>query len=201
MIKYALALSILMTIAGCIEQAPPQKGSQAFVQNIYRQIIKHDNYPIKFYIHYEATEQQISNIFEVMNLIELKANKKLFQYQGITSNPDRLNVRDGMNVIYIKNTWEDDRTSEQGRTSVYWAGNEIEELDIRINSKNFTFSYNDDDLNSSTTDFKSLMLHELLHSLGLKHCDFPNSIMNPYLPVGEVRMELSLNELDALKLL
>ena len=35
--------------------------------------------------------------------------------------------------------WDSNNKAEQGRTSVYWAGDEIQEADIRINGSQFAF--------------------------------------------------------------
>jgi predicted Zn-dependent protease len=96
------------------------------------------------------------------------------------------------------NTWEADKPSEQARTSIYWAGNTIQEADLRINNKNFSF-YIDSPAKDTDVQLTSLLVHELGHVLGLKHNDQEPSVMATYLAMHTIRKDLSAQDLTSIE--
>lgn len=104
--------------------------------------------------------------------------------------------QDFNNVIYWMSDWEPDLFKQQARTTIFWSGSRINEADIRINGKNFTFDFTVDPLQIESTkvDFQSLMIHELGHVLGMAHNGDKESVMQKSLEEGKDRR--TVNEVD-----
>jgi hypothetical protein len=162
-----------------------------FVQNVYGERISwKTNIPIRFYIHESVPPEFRSVIESAMKKWEQVTSRELFQIVSKSySGPDNPR-QDGLNIIYWLKTWDPNRSSEQGRTSVYWIGNEIREADIRINALNFTY-YIDQPKSVRDVHFESLIIHELGHVLGLKHIDDGMSVMGTYLSSSTERTHIT----------
>lgn len=190
-------------LSGC---APKQSEDCGFVQNVYGQRISwKSNLPIKLVINQSIPVVLRPAVYRAAATWEKNIGRKAFEISEET-NGSAKPARDRKNGIYFLTEWESDRKSEQGRTSVYWAGDEIQEADIRING--LDFSYYDQDpkqlvksLNSSrpelaSTDnvgynFEALLLHEMGHLLGLKHREDGGTVMATYLSAYTDRTSLA----------
>jgi poly(3-hydroxybutyrate) depolymerase len=106
--------------------------------------------------------------------------------------------QDGANVIYFLDAWEAERTNEQARTTVYWAGTRIYEADIRVNNRDFNFFWGSDPV-SGRVDIESLILHEMGHVLGLGHSVTAKSVMAKSLPSATLRRDLSADDLSSIR--
>lgn len=102
-------------------------------------------------------------------------------------------------MIYWMNQWEDDRRTEQARTTVYWTGDRIYEADIRINGEFFNFYGGDGAESFSGVDMESLMVHEFGHVLGLSHNDGKGTVMAVTLSSGTLRRTPGKDDLDSLR--
>lgn len=107
-------------------------------------------------------------------------------------------AQDGANVIYFLDSWESDRTNEQARTTVYWAGTRIYEADIRVNNRDFNFFWGNDPV-GGRVDIESLILHEMGHVLGLGHSTTAKSVMAKSLPSATLRRDLSTDDLSSIR--
>lgn len=104
---------------------------------------------------------------------------------------------DRKNIIY----WIDSGALfnyQQGQTIVRWLENQIIDADIIINSKDFSF-YSDIPENNRKIHFKSLLIHEFGHALGLKHAQDVLSVMYPELAYSQIRQDLSEIDTTSLK--
>jgi len=158
-----------------------------FVQNVYGQRISwkgvipiileiHESVPVPFRpVIYQAAQRWNEAAGRVLIEIADRIVEGVLQPR-----------QDGANIIYWMTNWEAHRSGEQGRTLVYWIGNQIREVDIRINAKNFSY-YIDDPQNDDQVHFESLVVHEIGHIWGLRHKDDSNSVMLPFLPVTTKR--------------
>ncbi|WP_415062540.1 matrixin family metalloprotease [Bdellovibrio sp.] len=203
----AVVLISILTIQAC---APKSQEDCGFVQNVYGERISwKSDVPVTMYLHSSIPESMVPSIVAAADTWEKTAGRKLFniitypRYTG-PMNPHK----DGVNVIYLMNSWEDNRSSEQGRTSVYWIGDLIKEADIRLNRADFGFYWNgqtitraakSDRANSSPVNIEALVLHEMGHVLGLKHKDGAGSVMATYLASGDDRVRLALADEKALQ--
>lgn len=174
--------------------------SCGFVQNVYGERISwKGKLPITFYIHEDMPAEFIPVVQSAMEKWEKAAGRRLFDLVSTKYTGPIRPRQDGKNIIYWMTNWEGDRQREQGRTSVYWIGDEIKESDIRINAKDFNYFVSEPEA-FRDVHFESLMIHELGHVLGLKHADeSTDSVMGAYLSASLTRDALS--EVDASALL
>lgn len=176
-----LLLSSMLTIQAC---APKAQDDCGFVQNVYGERISwKGSIPVVMKIHSSVPDAYIPSIVAAAESWNRTAGKTIIKI-NTTKDTGALNPRkDGENIIYVLDTWEANKASEQARTSVYWVGDVIQEADIRINAKNFTY-YTSENGNHSGVSIEALVLHELGHVLGLKHKDTSGSVMATYLANG-----------------
>lgn len=131
-----------------------------------------------------------SVVQDAMAAWEIASGRKLFELQTEVIDGPMLPRQDSKNVLYLMDAWEANKPSEQGRTTVYWIGDQIYEADIRINAANFKF-FLDVPQFASDVHLLSLLIHEFGHVLGLKHHDGDRSVMATYLASSTQRDELS----------
>jgi hypothetical protein len=196
-------LCMLGAVSSCSPKSQPDCG---FVHNVYGQRISwKKNLPVAVTISASIPAELKSAIYRAAATWEKKLGQKAFALtEEITAQKTVSNLqpgRDKKNGIYFLENWESDKTSEQGRTSVYWAGDEIQEADIRINAADFAY-YNENQnalvrigINAQKSSvgysFEALILHEMGHFLGLKHHEENGSVMATYLAAATDRTELS----------
>jgi hypothetical protein len=207
-----ILLSIVFFVAGFLSSCSPKPQSDCgFVQNIYGQRISwKERLPIKITIHSSVPAELKSAIYRAAATWDTQIGKKVFEISEDSSQLSASPSRDQKNAIYFLSNWESDRTSEQGRTSVYWAGDEIQEADIRINA--YDFSYYDQNprlmvgsarlKNEGLTktegySFEALLLHEMGHFLGLKHRE-GTSVMATHLAAFSNRVQLASTDQEAI---
>ena len=201
-LRYLIRISVLALLGLAISSCAPKSSDDCgFVQNVYGQRIswKTTATPITVYIDGSVPQQLRPAIHRAAASWETSLGKKMFNIveENTVSSPQR----DKKNGIYFLSTWESDRRSEQGRTSVYWAGDEIQEADIRINGEDFSYydsAQNENQLVRTTStsssdgyNFEALILHELGHFLGLKHRDLGGTVMEKELGAYTDRIHLA----------
>lgn len=172
-VNIVISLLFILCISSC---APKEVDDCGFMQNVYGQRIAWKNQePITLHINNSVPTELKPAIYRAAATWENAIGRKMFNLvENDTSNVGR----DGKNGVYFLTDWEQDRRSEQGRASIYWADDYIYESDIRINGRDHSF-YN---VSGYGYNFEALMLHELGHLLGLKHAE------------GVMKSELTLNE-------
>lgn len=212
-----LGLSALFVFSSCAPKETPDCG---FVQNVYGQRISWKNStPIEFIITAGVPQELRSAVYRAAATWQKNLGRKVFEISEESLQDSLVSSkagRDRKNAIYFLRNWESDKKSEQGRTSVYWAGDEIQEADIKVNAQDFAY-YNEDIqqvvparlANNSTNapsgsqidskkatafSFEALVLHEMGHFLGLKHKDDGHSVMGTYLAAFTNRTELSADD-------
>jgi hypothetical protein len=183
-----MLLSSMLTLQAC---APKAQDDCGFVQNVYGERISwKGSVPVTMKIHSSVPDAYIPAIVAAAETWNRTAGKTVLKIDT-TKDTGALEPRkDGQNIIYMLNTWEANKTTEQARTSVYWVGDVIQEADIRINDKNFNF-YTSEIGSHSDVSIEALILHELGHVLGLKHKDTSGSVMATYLANGVDRTALA----------
>jgi hypothetical protein len=199
--KWLGTIAIFTTIFLVQACAPKAQEDCGFVQNSYGERVSwKGEIPATIRIHQDVPEAMVPAIVAAADSWERTAGRKLFNV--VTSSrytgPIAPN-KDGVNVIYFMSSWESDRGSEQGRTSVYWVGDQIKEADIRLNGSDFSYYWNSQTLSKASkasrslvpVNIEALVLHELGHVLGLKHKDNSGSVMATYLASGEDRVAVA----------
>lgn len=206
-IFYFISLTgFLGSLSSC---APKEQSDCGFVQNVYGQRISwKQKRPVAVEISATVPADLKSAIYRAAASWEKKAGRKVFEITE--ENLQQLDAdnsvprRDKKNGIYFLSNWESDKKSEQGRTSVYWAGDEIQEADIRINAADFAY-YNENSQvltrgtgttsssqkSSAGYSFEALILHEMGHFLGLKHREDQGSVMATYLSANTNRTQVA----------
>ena len=203
-----MAISVYLTSCS----PTPQKDC-GFVQNIYGQRIAWKlRQPVRIYVDTSVPKELRPALYRAAKTWEDQAGRRLFEFIEDSTDLSRTPSRDSKNAIYFLSNWESDRTSEQGRTSVYWAGDQIQEADIRINGADF--GYYDQDTQSlvgSATlrqqgltprdgySFEALLLHELGHFLGLKHREGGSTVMATHLAAYTNRTQLSQTDQESIR--
>ncbi len=138
---------------------PKPQADCGFVQNVYGQRISwNGKLPIEVEIDYSIPADLKPAIYRAAKTWEVIAGQPLFVFKQISKKNTGPN-KDKKNGIYFLLNWDSNNRAEQGRTSVYWIGDEIQEADIRINGaqfafydrdpKNLVFLKNSDDTNLS----------------------------------------------------
>lgn len=182
------SVGVLMT--GC---KPKSISDCGFVQNVYGQRISWKTKdPIELIITNQVPVALRPAIYRAVKTWEDRIGQKIFNVTEDSTRASLSPTKDGKSAIYFLSSWESDRASEQGRTSIYWAADQIMEADIRINAQNFSF-YDQDPkqlvgsdvvhalASSDGYNFEALILHELGHFLGLKHATGIGTVMATHL--------------------
>jgi hypothetical protein len=169
-----------------------------FVQNVYGERISwKDSAAIPLFIHESFPAEMLPGLQRAMSRWDQVLGRPVFRIVQ-TGYQSAGPAQDGVNVVYWMKTWEDNKSTEQARTSVYWVGDQIKEADIRINNKNFSF-YLDGSGQPGLVHLESLLVHELGHVLGLKHRDEAGSVMATYLASQTQRTAISAMDLKDVK--
>lgn len=192
--KFLIFLYLGIALVGCSK--PKSEESCGFVQNVYGERVSwKDNIPVKMYLHTSVPadlETSIRSAAETWNRA-LGKTAVVIEMEKVSGSSAS---RDGRNVIYFLDQWEREKSGEQGRTSLYWVGDLIQEADIRINDYNYNFYGATPQ--PGFVSMESLALHELGHVLGLKHEDASPSVMATYLRTNQERVELQQSDLESL---
>lgn len=190
-----------MFLASCSPPAAEikEQASCGFVQNVYGQRISwKGQIPIRLLVDPSVPSQYMPALQSAVQTWNRGARKEVIRLE-YASNALPLVKGDGLNVLTFSSQWEEGRSSEQGRTTLSWVGDQIKDADIRINAKDFVFYAGP--LVSDRRDavnLEALILHELGHLLGLKHADSTTSVMATYLPAQTDRVELTTSEVESL---
>lgn len=199
--KLIIRFIMFVLLGAAVTSCAPKKSEDCgFVQNVYGQRISwKTSGPIQLHVSSSVPAELKPAIHRAAASWEQTLGRKVFEViEENTSSPSQPG-RDKKNGIYFLGQWESDRKSEQGRTSVYWAGDEIQEADIRINSADFAYyDQNPQQLvrtastkSSAGYNFEALVLHELGHFLGLKHRESGGTVMAKELGAYTDRVKLA----------
>jgi hypothetical protein len=189
---WLLAPLMALFISGCGPKSKSQLDC-GFVQNVYGERISwKGKLPILLYIHKSFPSSYYTALDRAIRAWDEAAGKPLFRVVGYGVYAGDQPAQDGINMIYFMNQWESNKKTEQGRTSVYWFGDEIREADVRVNAKDFNYFQANESPNLGAVNLDSLLVHELGHVVGLKHNDvIGDSVMGTYLMNGRTRIAIT----------
>lgn len=156
--------------------------------------------PIKLYIHKSFPPEAIDSLKKAIDQYNstLGGGRELMRIEAQNVDGELEPRREGYSTIYYFKTWDENKATEQARTTIYWSGTEIFEADMRINALNFKYNLTDE-TTFTNVDLYSLLLHELGHVFGLAHNTSAGSTMNAILDEGQVRRKLSETDINNLK--
>ena len=168
-------------LQACAKKPTPQDSCN-FVQNSDMQRVSWGSQtPVIMYIDSSVPDKYNDAIRTAADSWNKTVGHEVIKIGGTTSEGEQ-SLPNGTNVIYFQHDW-DGPTTEQARTTIFWAGNRIYEAHVKINSR-FRFFAGDNPVIGSL-DMQSLVLHEFGHVLGLKHAPTtpasPQSVMVPTL--------------------
>lgn len=193
MIFATLGLAVMM---GCSQKSPDSCG---FVQNSAGERISWKNEaPIRLSMHSSVPAEFRGAVMAAADKWNRSLGENIILIDETIDYGSNVAAKDGRSVIYMNNTWEAERPSEQGRTSIYWVGDRIRETDIKLNGQNFQF-YWQKTPQTQGVNIEALVLHEMGHVLGLKHKDTGTSVMQTYLASNSDRTQIGETDVEALK--
>jgi predicted Zn-dependent protease len=187
----ALIAALGMLLQACAPEVTPEESCN-FVQNSLSQRVSWGaKIPVKMYIHESVQDPtHIEAIEAAARSWNEVVGRQVIVIESSFVSGDINSKKDGRSFIYLHSTWDEHRTTEQARTTIYWNGNRINEADIKINAKNFKYAASETP-KSGWVDLQSLMIHEMGHVLGLAHIDHRKSVMATTLPSGNLRRDVS----------
>lgn len=189
-------LTFGLSIMSCSQQ--PQD-SCGFVQNSHGERISWKrSLPVRLHLHESVKEDYRGAFRAAADKWNDRAGKKIIEIPEETVAGPPTASRDGANVIYFSSTWEEGKETEQGRTSVYWVGDQIREADIKINSQNFKY-YWQKTPEKPAVNIEALAVHEMGHVLGLKHKDGNETVMHTHLANNTDRTHIGEADMSSLK--
>lgn len=198
---WALLLSVF-TVAACSRRLSPEPSCN-FVQNPDLQRVSWNfETPVRLYFHksmpLDTYPEMQSVIREVVDEWNQAVGREILRIEAFNVAGSDVPSKDGYSTVYWMNNWESGKSLEQARTTIYWSGAQIYEADVKINAKDHTY-YVGHEESFTGVDFKSLLIHELGHVLGLAHNPTAQSVMNVSLNNGVDRRALGKIDLESIK--
>jgi len=200
---------VVVIITACTRKLDPETSCN-FVQNSdLRRVSWDDRTPVKLYVHqsmpldkYPEMKAIIQEAVQAWNQV---AGRELIRIEAYGVGGSKTPVKDGYSTLYWLTDWDTDpktgaptKQNEQARTTIFWSGSEIYEADIKVNARDHTF-YVGHEETFSGVDFKSLIIHELGHALGLAHVSGQTSVMNVSLNSGTDRRTITKLDADSIR--
>lgn len=170
-----------------------------FVQNAYGQRVSWKNdIPITIYIDPKYPSEFRTALTNAAAHWNDAAGLTLILLKEPTTTFSEKNQKDTTNTFHWMNDWDESKKGLQGVTSLYWKGTQLTEADVAINNKDFTY-YVDTFQNVQQVHLESLIVHELGHTLGLKHRSTVPSVMWAILNGGVDRSVLTAADRETIK--
>ena len=188
-LTFTLAAALL--IQACSPQNNPPQTQCGFVMNTKSQRVSWgERVPVLMYADPTVPQAYYPAVQRAMARWNQVLGREVVKLVGsIGSFPNER--QDGVNVIYFRSNWSESEQmrSKQAITTIHWAGSQIFEADLAVNTRHFRYSTAEAP-SASEVDFESLMVHEIGHVLGLDHEDSQFTVMAEKLPGGVVRRDV-----------
>jgi len=185
MLIFSLMVAALFGLNACARKVNPEDSCN-FVQNSLAQRVSWGaQTPVTLYIDSSVPQEFYPAIESAIEVWNRTYGRSLLVLGGVT-NSSGIPARDGANIIYWMNSWEENRRTEQARTVIHWAGDRIYESDVRINARHHRYTIG---RMPGYVDLTSLLVHEFGHVLGLSHTEENGSVMAKTLASNMERRE------------
>jgi Matrixin len=195
MLHKLLLFCVLLSIGACSLKPNPQVSCN-FIQNSDQQRVSWKrNTPVVITIDSSVPDVYYNSAINAANVWNNAIGHEVIKI-GDKANIGPNGGLDNINLLYFLPNW-DSASNQQAETMVYWTGAQIIEADIKVNIRNFQFSY-DDIGEPNEVDMESLLIHEFGHVLGLKHISDSSSVMFPYLSNDSLRRNLSQEDINSI---
>ncbi len=190
-------------LQACGRGFEPQNSCNFLLSSQQQRVSWKGKLPVRFHIHGSVPSQYYQAIEAAAQIWnQASPGQELIRIVGYGVSGPPEPQRDGHSVIYWMRQWDRVRSREQARTTIYWAGTQILETDILVNAEpdnhHFYPGLSLDGIKPNQVDFKSLMVHEFGHALGLTHTASAPSVMSAYLSSGVKRRDLSEQDISSL---
>ena len=156
--------------------------------------------PLVFYPNNNIPKDWYDDIEIAMEYINVVAKRDIFLFNrdNVLNYDENTNMdKIPENIMYL--SFKPYSESEEATTRIFWIDTNINKVHTKFNIHAFDFTTSTAGIHKNKVHLKSLVLHELLHSLGLTHIKTDkHSVMYPYLPLGEERTLLTKQEKDAI---
>ncbi len=168
-----------------------------YVRNSVGQIVSWKSMPpIRFYFSKQVPVGWYKLIEEAAQSWKTLSGRQLIEVD-LNSYESAEPTNDRKNVIYWTNSGILIQY-QQAQTITRWLKNQLLDADILINAKDFSF-YAEYPENNNEIHFKSLLIHEFGHALGLRHTNKSISVMYPELGFLQVRSSLADADVTSVK--
>lgn len=194
--RFIVAFSFLLSL-GCIRHLPPEQSCGYIMSKKDRRVSWGRYTPVKIELHTSVPSEARESILRAVNTWNKVAGYELLKISK-TGSRASLGATGENAIFWYSGAWPN-QEKEQAVTSLEWAGSILIDADIKINAYGFKMAYNDSQLNRSTVDLESLVLHELGYLLGLSHKEDESSVMHHSLAKGEIRRTPSENDVYSIR--
>lgn len=199
LIACSVAAVSALLVQACSRPLAPQEACN-FVQNSQFQRVSWKNRHVIMYVDASVPAQFVPAIQRAADIWNQALGENILNIRttgggGQSYEP----AKDNYSKIYWMKTWDAHKPNEQARTTVYWAGANIYEADVRINNYNFEYFTDEDTVDYQKVHLESLLVHEFGHVLGLAHVDDSTSVMQVSLANGYLRAQPGQTDLESLK--
>lgn len=162
-----------------------------YLQNEYGQRVSwKGNVPVEIYVAKSIPEEFRQDIVAAADVWNQAAGKTILKINLNDVEGTTFSTEDQKNSIAGLTEWDGGKSNQQALTVVKYRGNLINSSDIKVNFQDFVY-YSKEPQNSVQIHFESLMIHELGHTLGLKHGAIKPTVMWSTLASTFLRTQLS----------
>lgn len=168
-----------------------------YVRNASGQIVSWKNaVPIEFSITAHVPQEWRNVIRQAAKVWTNQEGMQLIRIKDEISNLENPQF-DNKNMIF----WIDSGqlfNYQQAQTITRWTKAQIQDADVLINSKDFSF-FEDEAKDNFKIHLRSLLIHEFGHALGLSHVLVTESVMYPELSFLQIRTDLGIMDQTSMK--
>lgn len=186
---------LLILLTSCASS--PQDKCGFLKNNFGERISWKGNVPVTLIFHESFPEEYKEAAEFAVQSWNKKAGKTILQLSTAVIRGPIIPAKDALNIIYYDTNFSGKKV-EQAYANLKSIGDQIKDVDIVINAKDYTF-YTSKNPIRNAINIETLLVHEMGHLLGLDHTRESSHIMYPYLPTNVDKSDLSSMSPETLK--